>query len=78
MYAPKIENTVNKINDLIHDLETFRSQTYGIEPEYEEPYAMNYIIHFDDQRSVERYERHKEKAKNEGRDEQTKRMSVSD
>lgn len=59
-------------DDLLHDLETFRSQTYNIEPEYEEPYPVHYYINFEDPESVERYKRHKGKVKQEGRDESTK------
>ena len=59
-------------DELLHDLETFRSQTYNIEPEYEEPYPVHYYIDFEDSESVERYKRLKEKVKQEGRDESAK------
>ncbi len=59
-------------DELIHSLETFRSQTYNVDPEYEEPYPVYFHINFEDPESVERYNRHKEKAKQEGRDEHTK------
>ena len=45
---------------------------HNIEPEYEEPYPVHYYINFEDPESVERYKRHKEKVKQEGRDESTK------
>ena len=63
-------------DELRHDLETFRSQTYNDNPEYEDPYPVHYFINFEDTESVERYKRHIEKAKQEGRDEQTKITSV--
>ncbi len=63
-------------DELRHDLETFRSQTYNVNPEYEDPYPVHYFINFEDTESVERYKRHIEKAKQEGRDEQTKITSV--
>lgn len=59
-------------DELLHDLETFRSQTYNIEPEYEEPYPVHYYINFEDPESVERYRRHMEKVQQEGRDESAK------
>lgn len=58
-------------DELIHSLETFRSQTYNVDPEYEEPYPVYFKINFEEPGSVERYNRHKEKAKQEGRDEHT-------
>lgn len=44
-------------DDLNHSLESFRSQIYNIEPNYEEPFPIYYSINFDDPRSVERYKR---------------------
>lgn len=64
-------------DELIHSLETFRSQTYNIEPEYEERYPVHYCINFEDPESVEKYKRHIEKVKQEGRDEFTKMSSLT-
>ena len=58
-------------DELLHSLETFRSQTYNVQPEYEEPYPVYFHINFEDPESVERYKRYKEKKKQEGRDEST-------
>ena len=65
-------------DDLVHDLETFRGQTYNIEPEYEEPYPISFYIDFRDPKSVDRYLKRNEKAKQGARDEHTKRTSISD
>ncbi len=59
-------------DDLRYDLETFRSQIYNIKPEYDDPYPIHYLINFEDPESYERYKRHLEKARSEGRDEETK------
>lgn len=38
-------------DDLVHNLETFRSQTYSTKPEYEEPYPVHFYIDFRDPKS---------------------------
>lgn len=58
-------------DELLHSLETLRSQTYNIMPEYEEPFPLHYCIDFEDPESVERYKRYMKKVNQEGRDEQT-------
>ena len=63
-------------DELIHSLESFRSQTYNVEPEYEEPFPVYFHIDFEDPQSVERYNRHKGKMEQEGRDESTKISSL--
>lgn len=64
-------------DELIRSLETFRSKTYNIEPEYEEPYPVHYCVDFEDPESFERYKRHIEKVRQEGRDESTTTSSLT-
>lgn len=63
-------------DELFHSLETFRSQIYNTEPEYEEPYPVNYSIDFNDPKSVERYERFVEKTEQEGKDMAARNLSI--
>lgn len=58
-------------DELMYSLEAFRGQTYNIKPEYDEPYPVYYTLSFNDSDFFEKERRHKEKVKQEGRDEET-------
>ena len=58
-------------DELLYSLETFRSQTYNIKPEYDEPYPVHYTLSFYDPDYFEKNKRNSEKEKSEGRDERT-------